>query len=226
MDTSQDIVNKLKSYISDRTLNITNDLRVFLWVRLNNYDILNDKQLKLGGGNLTMAIALFACLSYIGKIHWLLHRNIPMRKKENFIPLIDYLEYEEIGLNETDCFKFLIQRSPCKLGLRNLQQDELEKFWSSWRNSLVHMLAQEGTEGPVLSIIPKGQSHNYLMEMNKLDPELSFYLNKKKWSCRIDNFNSGLDKITQWLVGEIDKQENLRVGQTLAWVEDELKEGN
>lgn len=204
--------SELKSYITDRTSNITNDCRTFLWVRTEHGEIFDQPNLGVGGGNILMAVGLFATVEYLSKIGYILDKGVGSD-------------------NATDCFIWLIKNLPPSIKLFADTENEvnLNSFWNVWRNKLAHLVAPKHARAETVSPI---KSHpNYQATRNLFDIDLAFLhpfykrgeLPEGWWCSNVDKLTNDLDRIARWLASNIAENAPIaNVQAALAWINSEL----
>jgi hypothetical protein len=115
--------------INDRILGLQNDLKAFIYIRMNNLQ--HQQPDDIGGGNFVSALSLFTALSFLGKAYYYI-------EKPN--------EFDAKGhTNETDAFTHFygfIYTHGIDLGLPN-DMAVLRLVWHGFRDYLAHLLVAE-----------------------------------------------------------------------------------
>lgn len=190
----------LKSEIIHRIQNITNDCRTFLWVRSVYRDDLDNESIKIGGGNLTIALALFNAIGYLSNTFYCL------TKKD-----ISKLEYNSAGIydpNTYDSFKYFIknQKSGVALGIEGLSFPELHKIWDDWRNKLSHFCVQRYGNTSLSFVENKSRKNRdkYLkfISTNNYKSQ-SFGKIGGGWNIHIDFLNLQMDILANYIAEKI-----------------------
>ncbi len=234
MVSSKALIENLKSYIGDRTKNLVYDSNTFLKVRFEKpFEIGGE----IGGGNLLIALGLFAVLSYLAKVYKALRGGRPTTEEEaknarkilnNNPQLKQYLIPKIQGqFNETDAFYELIKDAHKEAQINfGLQPKKYREIYSAIRHKLTHIIApQEGHL--LLTYIPaKGQ----IVPFSKIKSDIrnsgdpAFTLEGDTWQCNVDLLNRDVEKISEWLVKKIDggkfTEEDMKY--TLGWIRDQL----
>lgn len=227
---------EIARYIGDRTKNLTNDSNTFLWVRTEHYNALENAP-EIGGGNLLIAIGLFAALNHLAKIYSLLKGGKFVTKEEAENAKRSHREMDkqtrnlmrpkrEGEMNETEAFKKLVMESPAaNLGIR---QGDLEKVYDAFRNKLTHMVAPRAGD-IVLTFVPpaegSGVSYIELKKSIMLRDELAFrYKEDGLLECNVDLLSRDVEKIANWLVDAIenDRFTETNIRNTLSWIRNRL----
>lgn len=176
------------SYIADRTGNIVNDAYTFLWVRTTHLKEFEAKG--FGGGNLLVALGLFATMNYLGKVYYLLIGN-PAH----------YNEKDELKVDETQAFKELILAVPTisRLGLK---EDEIVPAYKEIRHKLTHRIAPDFGNTMLANISPNKdfETVRSIIETDKIN---TFEYKDGVRLCDVDRLARDVNKISLWLVGEI-----------------------
>lgn len=125
--SNEDLVN----IIEDRVGGIFNDLKAFVYIRNEKLQHNKGKNKdNIGGGNMAMAISLFACLSLLAKAYYVTENPDHFRNSFN----------NGRDPNETDSFIHFvrfIQDLDIDLGLTSNGED-LKVVWNGFRNWLAH----------------------------------------------------------------------------------------
>lgn len=202
--------SELISFIKNRTQNITNDCRTFLWFKsVHNKEYKSINNLRIGGGNLLMAIGLFSSMEYLCKIYYVLkigYENIPNSDKQK-------------GRNDIKWQKplnVLITDYPADFGIKSLSSDKIKLFWKNWRHKLAHLLAQDPLWGQVNAFDNRNENYNEAME--NLKNTIPFIQENGRWICNADRLAKEIDSISDWLIKETDKYDDNRIKNTFEWL--------
>lgn len=115
--------------IDDRVGGIYNDLRSFVYIRINS---LQNIDRGLGGGNVTQAIALFSLLNFLGKIQYYFDKMQRLQLSEEGEP----------SIIEEQAFIHLVRKlndEGINLGLPPGKSATLKLVWNGFRNKLAHV---------------------------------------------------------------------------------------
>ena len=223
MSAASDLI----SYIETAS-NIIADANTFVYVRAEMPDALAENE-NLGGGNLLMCLGLFTVIGYLAKIYAVLKNpDAPITQEQNNqarelikpfskTPASKAIEVKRTGsINETMAFKQLIIDCP---GLNfNLNSDELFKIWDGLRNNLVHMsTVKQG----ITALTRMGGKDFSTAKMDANNFNIVF--TKKSDGgvfVNVDILIEKVNKIKDWLIGEIDKgtYDNKNIDLTLEWL--------
>jgi hypothetical protein len=191
-------LNILKSDIIDRIKNITNDSRAFLWIRSVYASDISDSELKIGGGNLLIAMGAFSAIDYLSKVNYCLSRPFGNLPKSGMI-------YAPVA---PDCFVHFIKNSnlPVSLGIEEVPVAELKTFWDDWRNKLSHFNVQRNNHSAVsfMSTNDPNSKEWYLRFINGTSiQQNAFEEIATGWRCYIDILTRDLDSLAYYVANTV-----------------------
>jgi hypothetical protein len=185
----------------------------------------------MGGGNLLIAMGLFATLNYLGKIYWLLRGEPVFTKGDEAKKALGKLPAEIADLfspkrdgfiDETLAFKELIEDASdvSKLGL---QKSDIVKAYTEVRHKLTHMIAPR-VGNVMLANISKDKTFELVKSEIYADQKPSFsYQDDGVRLCDVDRLNRDVSKIRDWLVKAVENGKyDANIDTSLAWVEKAL----
>lgn len=218
MNESEKMLN-LKSDLVDRIKNITNDCRTFLWLRTVNPKVLNDEKNRIGGGNLSIALAVFSGINYLANSYHCLTADIKS------------FQYKPKGIYYPDGkknFLFFVknQRSNIDLGVEGLTEDELSNIWDDWRNKLTHFCTvRYGNTS--LSFMELDDIHGLEKFLTFIKKDISkipsFIKTASGWNLKIDLMSFKLDGLATYIAEKVlleATKENIDVFEK--WLEHNL----
>lgn len=120
----------------------------------------------LGRGTFAPAIALFAALNFLSKIHYILVKGrdvfVNQDKLDEYqkivtkIKEIEGLKWKEAkefvhkprlgDINETKAFICLIKNCPIDFGLDTEDSSKIQSVWHTYRNKLTHLISMAGSQ--------------------------------------------------------------------------------
>jgi hypothetical protein len=214
-----DIKQLIKSDIIERTHQITNDSRAFFWLRSNYYKDLQMKELKIGGGNLLVALGLFSALNYLCNIYYCLTK--PKNNKFRFKKGI----YDPV--NKDNFVHFIKnQQSGVIFGIEDLDKKELEILWEDWRNNLVHFCTPRYGNTAVAFITKKTKQSKkeYLSIINDNDPKRHPFLGiRSNWVLSIEILTNKLDIIADYIGNKVlDNAEDYHINTLRKWLDSNI----
>jgi hypothetical protein len=205
----------IKDYIRNRTMNVVNDARAYLFIR-HKPDIDIDK-IGIGGGNLTTALALFATLGFLAKVYKILEKGFPYTQNE-INEARDALKncpgcssYENLiiprranELNEENAFISLIRDSKVNLGIKD---DELCTVWREVRNKLAHMNVPD--KGNVIMTFKiMGKSYEEIIDLIEKSETPPFLRNENNdLEMYADILQRDVVRISKWIAEQIDSNQ-------------------
>jgi hypothetical protein len=214
---SDEEIISLKSDITDRVKNITNDGRTFLWLRSVYFNDLKNDNIKIGGGNLLIAMGNFSVLEYLSKVFYCLSKPLSQlpHKNGHFDP------------NAVDCFYHLIKNAkyPIDLGVEDLKKDEVIKFWDDWRNKLAHFNVQRYNNSAVsfLSTDDTKDEGQYILLINGQKAQRpSFEKMTDGWRCYVDLLNRDNDKIAEYIADFVAESKDDNKKLLKKWLDSNL----
>lgn len=195
--------------IRKRTDAIYADQKAFIYIRKvhKQHDIDG-----IGGGNLSMALTLFAVLDFLGKIQYFIDRKGKVEFRKNGDPKI------EGDRAFTHIVGMMRKKSGVNLGLENVDNSEICKVWNDTRNKLTHVCTTTAHMETFLigDLDDKLGIEQILAEIYKF--EVFLYEKKGKfWRVNVDVLLARIPSITQLVCNDIMKKvENV-------WCEDLIK---
>lgn len=221
---------KLVDYIN-RSQAIIADTNTYIWLRSVNPKILNDIP-ELGGGNLLMALGLFAVINYLGKIYTILKGGIPVTKDQadaanqwlkdknikdsGFEKIIETKRFGQ--LNETEAFKTLLNDCP---GLNlGLSPEELKGVWHNIRNKLTHVVSP-GKDYQINARLGGGTYEKAKKEAFNFNRV--FYIDGSvRVHCNVDVLGIKVEKIKEWIIEQLNSNtfEEDNINRALRWVQE------
>lgn len=184
MDNKEKIIEKCIGNIEDRVLGVQNDLKAFLYIRKNN---LQHKKDDIGGGNMVVALSLFTCLNFLGKIYDCAERPSEFyanngRAKNETVTFIHFMRF--------------IQKRGIDLNLP-ADGDVLTLVWSGFRDHLAHRLTVEPGKSVITFTYNPNEdgSINDMLVKAKKDKVFEHDGNSRNWRVNGDSLHAYLPDI-------------------------------
>lgn len=182
--------------IKDRIAGVTNDLKTYIDLRKDNRQHGNNEYSdNLGGGNMVMAMGLFASLGLLGKSQVCVAAN----ERGNFDELFDNRGH---AIDEQKIFVEFVQFLDDKVNLldpRDKSKTSYRKIWERFRDFTSHVLVPDQGNS-VLTFIwdspQKRSADEILTDIKKQEDTYAFERHNGTWIVNVDKLLSLLGDIT------------------------------
>jgi len=211
------------------------DSNTFLKVRVERTFYIGEG---LGGGNLLIALGLFSALSYLAKMYVLLsgYWKIPnleeiqdakevYRQMDKNTQQYFFVKRQD-QVNETDAFKRLLSDPNCPQNF-GIDETDYPKVYSDIRNHLSHRILPN--HGYVVVTFQTNENeelaYGEVMQRIKESNKPVFEKNGNSVNCFVDLLGRDVEKISDWLIWEINagKFPEENIDEAYKWLEAEFE---
>lgn len=209
---------EFKKYLENRINGFMNDIRTYTWLKNEEKEtyVKGVEKYGVGGGNFVGTLGLFCVLDFMGQVYSILRKGQVFKKGEKewdtllkkdpiihdfYKRLIEdrVITEDWTDLNHNNAFKKLIKDSQVITGL---QEEQINKIWDDYRNSLTHMIFPKR---PIVSVLTEQKIDLDMYELIiKLINSSSFSFDEQnEESCELEPLYKDVEKIKIWLLNKI-----------------------
>lgn len=188
-------MNKHADIIDDRVLGIINDLSTYIDLRKDNRQHASQNN-DLGGGNMVMAIALFAAVNLLSKAYIAVMSN----EAGEYSDLFDERGYAQ---DEQKVFVRFVESLNPNIGLfaaTSRSKTSYRKVWERFRDFTTHVLVPDQGNIVIAHIWSRPQSKTAYELLRELESDASvfaFQSDNGSWTVNVDKLLSLLPKLTE-----------------------------
>lgn len=188
-------MNKHADIIDDRVLGITNDLSTYIDLRKDNRQHTSQNN-NLGGGNMVMAIALFAAVNLLSKAYIAVVSN----EAGEYSGLFDERGHAQ---DEQKVFVRFVESLNPDIGLfaaTSRSKTSYRKVWERFRDFTTHVLVPDQGNIVIAYTWSRPQSKTAYELLRELESDafvFAFQNDNGSWTVNVDKLLSLLPKLTE-----------------------------